>query len=1040
MKPQIHLLKQNAGRSILALSLAFGCMLSAHAQEKVTVTGTVMDETGDPVPGVAVIIKGTTSGTVTALDGKYSIPAESGELLEFNCLGFQPAERTVPDKRETAVINIRLIENATMLDDVVVVGYGEQKKGNLTGSISSIKSDDIATTKSASLAVAMAGKVPGLQIKQQTGMPGSYDTDINIRGLGSPIYVIDGVVRDGSREFQLLNPDDIESISVLKDASAAIYGMNSGNGVIIVKTKSGHASPLKITYDGMVGISAPTSNIPTLNVAQYEELVNEASINVGNGPAYSKEELARRQSVPTVDWYDAVFKKVSLQHKHNLTITGGTDRISTYIGLGYAFEDGILRSGDLNYNKYTLRANTKVKIARNLTANLNISAWSDKKTQPGTDGNAFMYLLKHVYNIRPYETIYANDNPDYYNMPTPSNENPVAASYSDLFGHTDWRNTNFQSTLDLTYDIPWVPGLQLKALAAYDMRSETVSMIQKSVDLYTHSESDGYVGSSIWQPFVSESKTNNDRMDFQGQILYNHTFGGRHTVGATAVFEAKEENWRYVYAKRIYDFYTTDNIDMAPLTGQSNGGNTGKRRYLSLVGKFNYDYMSRYLVEFAFRYDGSYRYNPENRWDFFPVVSAGWRISEEKFVKDNIPWLTNLKIRGSYGKTGQDGGNPFQYMSGYNQSGGYVLTDGTYVNAWEASAMTNPDLSWYTSLTADIGLDLSIKDGLFAMEMDFYRRNRSGLIGTRLQALPNTFGAKLPEENLNKDRTDGMEIMLSHRHTVGEVTYSISANMNFARTKTIYEERAPYRSSWDRYRNGTVGRWQGINWLYNVVGRYQNFDEIATAPVNSTQAGNSFLLPGDYVYEDWNEDGIIDSKDMQPLRWEGSPKLYYGLTFNLWWKGLDVSLLFQGSALSSVKYSEVLGQVLTFNGNSPAFYYDRWHRADPYDENSEWIAGYWPSTRQGVTNTYTQTDANTFTRRSSSYLRLKTLEVGYTFNTRALDKAGIRNIRVYLSGFNLFVICDDYMRYFDPEISDNGGLGYQYPLTRSYNLGVSITF
>lgn len=1015
--------------SLLPFSLA--------AQNRGAVSGMVTDTGGAPLPGVAVTVKGTMDGTVTDIDGKWSMTASEGDVLSFECLGFGRAERRLG--KET-VVNIVLKEDATQLDEVVVVGFGQQKRATLTGAISSIRPDDILTTKSSSLAVSMAGKVPGLQIKQQNGMPGTYSTDVNVRGLGSPLYVIDGVIRDGVREFQMLSPEDIESVSVLKDASAAIFGMNSGNGVIIVKTRTGSASRLKVTYDGMVGITQPSTRLKAMNVYQYEELVNEASINVGNGPAYSIEELARRQAVPTVDWYDAVFRRNAFQHKHNITLTGGTERISTYIGAGYSYEDGILRSGDINYDKYSLRSNTRASLTDNFTVNVNLSAWTDRRTQPGTDGNAFMYLMKHVYNIRPYEPVYANGNHNYYNKPTPSNENPVAASYSDNYGKTDWRNINFQSTVELSWKLPWIKGLELKGLIAYDRSQSSTDMLQKSIKLYNWSEADGYAASTLWQPFVSESKTDNDRLDLQAQILYQREFRGGHNLSATAAFEAKKETWRYLYGKRIYDFYTTDNIDMAPSTGQTTGGNNGERRYLSWVGKVNYDFRSRYLIELACRYDGSYRYNPENRWDFFPVVSGGWRISEERFVKDNAEWIDNLKIRASYGKTGQDGGDPFQYMSGYVQSGGYVLEDDVYTNGWTSTGLINPNLSWYTSRTLDIGLDFSVFNGLAALEFDVYRRNRKGLIGTRLQALPNTFGASLPQENLNRDRTDGVELVLSHSYSAGDFSWKVSANANLARTKTTYEERAAYRSSWDRYRNGSVGRWQGINWLYNVIGRYESFGQISNAPINSTQAGNSFLLPGDYIYEDWNGDGIIDDKDRQPLRWEGSPKLYYGLNIGFWWKSLDVTVLFQGSALSSVKYGEVLGQVLTFNGNSPSFYYDRWHRADPYDENSEWIAGYWPSTRQGTTNTYSQTDENTFTRRSSAYLRLKTVEIGYTLDAEWLKKAKISNVRFYANGFNLLVFCDDYLKYFDPEISDNGGYGYQYPLTRSFNLGLNITF
>lgn len=283
--------------------------LSLSAQQFEEVSGTVTDSEGLPVPGAAVTVKGTTSGTITDVAGKYSIKAKEGNILVFDCLGFNPAEIVCG---KSSVINVKFEENMTGLNEVVVVGFGQQKKATLTGAISSIRPDDIATTKSASLAVSMAGKVPGLQIKQQNGMPGTYSTDVNVRGLGSPLYVIDGVIRDGVREFQMLSPEDIESISVLKDASAAIFGMNSGNGVIIVKTRTGSASRLKVTYGGMVGITQPSTSLKAMNVYQYEELVNEASINVGNGPAYSKDELARRQAVGTMKFSSAILSSTGI--------------------------------------------------------------------------------------------------------------------------------------------------------------------------------------------------------------------------------------------------------------------------------------------------------------------------------------------------------------------------------------------------------------------------------------------------------------------------------------------------------------------------------------------------------------------------------------------------------------------------------------------------------------------------------------------------------------------------------------------------------
>ncbi len=1003
--------------------------------------GVVTDESGAPLPGVSVVIKGSKIGVVTDKDGRYSLslPDDAKIVLEFSSVGFHTQSITLSNKTE---LNVVLKMDAAGLEEVVVVGYGTQKKLSLTGAVSNIKGEDIMATKAPSLAVALAGKVPGLQIRQQSGMPGDFNTMVNVRGFGTPLFVIDGVVRDGDKEFQKINPEDIESISVLKDATAAIYGINSSNGAIIVTTKSGRKGPMEINYSGLIGVSAPTERTQMLNVAQYEEIRNEAEINAGRAPLYATpEELLQRSSLPMVDWYHEVFKKSTLQQQHNMTMQGGNEKLSAFTSIGYTTDNGLLKSGDIGYDKYSFRSNIKAQVAKNLTADVNLSGFVDKRYQPGTWDDAFFYLSKATFGVIPSETVYANNNPNYFNRPFPINDNPVAFSDKEYFGYREWRNKFFQSSLSLTYQVPGISGLKFKALGAFDAKVFTATKVQKSVETFSYSPDNGgtYTAHKNQVPSIQEENNIFGRMDLQGQLIYNKRFNNAHNLGAVMVMEAKQEDERYLGARRLYSFYTIDNIDRAAETGQTNGGWTQKKTYLSYIGRFNYDYKEKYLAEFAFRYDGSYRYAPAQRWGFFPVISLGWRMSEENFIKNNLSFVSNLKLRGSYGKTGQDAGNPFQFIPGFVSSSGYVFSNGQYTNGYSLSSLMNQNLTWFRATTTDVGIDLSLWDSKLDFSFDVYRRDRTGLLATRAESLPNTFGASLPQENLNSDRTEGIELMIGHRNQTGDFKYGGNLTMNFARSKTLYQERAPFRSSMDRYRNGQQNRWMDIGWGWDVTGQFQNFEEIRNAPIETEDRANSTTLPGDYIHKDVNGDGLINSNDRVPLFWSGQPKIHFGLSTFFSYKKLGLTMLWQGSGLNSMRYNEILGNVLAFdNSNSPAFFYDRWHLENPYDANSKWIPGYWPATRKNsydAGSTRIESDAN---RISALYLRLKSVELSYNFSGPGLQSKGIKNLRVFANGYNLLVLCDDYLKQFDPEISD--GNGFNYPISVSGSLGVNITF
>lgn len=1015
----------------------------AKSQTVNRVTGKVVDVNGEPVIGANVFEKGTANGSITDINGNFTLSASrENPVLEISFIGY--LSQTVKVKSGDP-ITITLSENNQLLDEVVVVGYGTQKKGNLTGAISTIKSNEITTTTHSSLAQNLQGKIPGLQIRQQSGAPGEFNTMINIRGFGEPLYVIDGIARDGSVEFQKLNPNDIENISILKDASAAIYGLNAANGVVLVTTKKGAQGKPMFSYNGVVGWQKPTDVPKMANASQILEMLNDANINSGVGPYISKEELLKWQAggpgYESTDWYAETMKKNSFQQQHDFSVRGGSDAMNFFISFGYVDEQGLLKSNDLNYEKYTVRSNLTANLGKYLTADVMIAGRYDKKEAPGTD---FFTIFKGTRAMLPTVRPFVNDDPRYPSKGQPYNEHPIVLSDRNLSGYTENVNKSFQSSASLTYDAPFLKGLKLKGTLAYDSNNSLQKELKKSHNLYSYSESDDtYHNIKIGNPSkISNTNSDDNRLLLQAQLSYNRKFLDIHNIGVTLVYEQNKSWYRYASLRREYEFYTNDQIDLAGLNNQQTEGHETESANISYVGRVNYDYKSKYLIEYAFRYDGSYRYAPENRWGFFPVVSAGWRLSEEDFIKDNLSFIDNLKIRGSYGLVGENAGDPFQYVLGFNASGGggYEFVNGTYSNGIASPAVVNRNLTWFKSNIKDIGFESGILNGLLNIEFDIYQRDRKGLLSKRNLSLPNTFGGTLPDENLNSDRVRGFDFNISHKNKINDFTYGIAFNLNYARTKNIYVERGVYRSSWDKWKNGDTDRWKDVVWGFDQIDQFQNMEEVIHAPLQNGNLGNTKELPGDYIFRDVNGDGVIDDKDKLPLFYGGQPKLHYGITLSASWKGFDFSALLQGSGKYTVRFGEVYGNILCYRGNTPEYFYDRWHKADPYDSNSEWIPGKWPATRYGIHMGSIYKESRIW-RRDASYLRLKSVDIGYTIPSNLVKKYWIDNARIYVTAHNLFTFADSFVKPFDPEkIEGAYSAGFTYPLTRSFNVGLNVTF
>ncbi|MCV9385252.1 SusC/RagA family TonB-linked outer membrane protein [Reichenbachiella ulvae] len=1036
-----------------AMVFSPGLALPSNKEVKdVRVTGKVTDEAGEGLPGASVLVKGTTQGTITDLNGEFSLEVPDDAVLVVSFIGYQTKEVATAGRTS---FDVMLETDVDQLDEVVVVGYSTVKKQSLTSAVAVVDNEAIQTTTNSSLAQKLQGKVAGLQIRQQSGQPGVFDTDINIRGFGNPIYVIDGIRREGKGEFQQLNANDIESITVLKDASAAVYGLGAANGVILVTTKKGQKGAPKVNFGMNLGVLRPT-NVPKMaSASQYIEMDNDAFIyqrGTDGTPKYTQEEVAKWQAgnepgYQSTDWYDETMKEQAIYQQYDVSVSGGADRISYYMGLEYTNENGLLQSNDMGYERYNLRSNITAQVTDNLEAQLLLGSRVDATDQPGT---SFFGIFKGTRVSLPIDQPYANDNPDYL-TPIYLDQNPVAFAERDVTGYNEDRTQSLQSSLSLKYTVPSVEGLSFKGLASYDFNNYQGKNLSKPYSLYTYDETTDLYNAVKYRDgsgFIQQRSRLNQYVTFQGYINYDKKFGTNHNLKTVLVYEqniSKRDDFR---VRRYYDaYYTKDVLKFAGLTHESDS-DPNQEADVSYIGRLDYSYADKYLFEVAARYMGSYRYAPSNRWGLFPMASVGWRISEENFIKDNIPVLSNLKIRGSYGIVGQPSGNAFQYVEGFalGSGGSYEFVEGSQVAGVSAPAPANAKLSWQTATTADIGIDIGLFEDKVTLVSDVYQRTLEGIPAYRSISLPDTYGGQLPQENLNSNMTRGFEIGIGHKNNIGKLYYNISGNYSISRTMKLHVEGETFTNSYSQWRNQSGDRWEGIVWAQDYIGQFQDDEDMRNSPLQNGRDGNiTRALPGDLKYRDVNGDGVINGDDASPILSNATPRSQYGLNLDLRWNGFDFNMLWQGQSGHSIKFNEVYGTIFAFKGNTPEYFYDRWHQADPYNPDSEWIAGEYPASRQisdmpGMT--YTE---SSMWRRDASYVRLKSIQLGYTFNNEVMSRVGISSLRLYASGFNLITIADPWVKAHDPERTNNGpGLSYNagfgYPLSKTYTMGLSVNF
>lgn len=1041
------------------LTLFFLFPLTLLAQQMIS--GKVTDAAGRTgLPGVSIKVKGTATGTTTDAAGKFSLSVPGPDTyIQISFVGYIQQELQVKNRTDFQII---LQEDNNSLDELVVIGYGTQKKATLTGSIATLKSEELVVTKNENVVNMLTGKIPGVRVLQKTSEPGAYENQFDIRGFGNPLIVIDGVPRGGG-DLSRMDPNEIENISVLKDAAAAIYGVRAANGVILVTTKKGKKDgKYDINYSVNQGWQQFLGMPEGVGAVDFMLLTNEKTkrsfasnfpVNQESTYSYGDIEPWLEGTYPSADWIGAAFNTTSPQIQHNMNVDGGTEKANYFFNLGYMKQDGLFKSGDLDYDRYNFRSNVNVNITKRIRAQVLTSGHLDQKNQPFQD---LWTIFKYAWNQVPINQIYANNNPLYPNK-MPDDANPVVITDASKVGYKKRMQKNFQGQLTLEYDIPGIDGLKAKGMYNYGYNADDNTDHKRMYSLYTYNaEQDTYGPTLVGAPaYINRAYANSVSSLTQLSLNYAKTFNDAHNVSALLLLEESHFNSDNFYAQRNVSIpidYLFGGEDTQQL-GSMNVNGLREEATRSYIGRLNYDYKGKYLAEFSFRRDGSNKFKPgAEQWGFFPAGSVGWRISEETFFKNLVSpdLISNLKIRASYGRTGDDGATAFQYISGFNYPTlnpndnsvwGYFF-GGKFYNGAGARPLTNPDLTWFTADSKNLGLDFGMWKGKLEGSVDVFRRDMKGLLALRDVQLPGTVGVGLPQENLNSNRTEGVEILLNHRNKIGQVGYNIGGNFFTTRTmdRDVIQGRAG--NEYSNWKTSRSNRYTSIWWGKTYDGQFQNYDQIFNHPVN-TGGGNNNTIPGDYYYQDWNEDGVINEKDDQPIATKDIPLVNYGINMGLSFKNFDLNALFAGASSFYVQYAEQYAEPLMFGRSALTQFLDSWHTVNPgdnvFDPDTQWVPGNYPAMGSPIAE-------GTKAVQDASYLRLKTLELGYSVPALALAKVGVKRMRVYANAYNLLTITK--LKNSDPEhpgqIPDAGfehGLGgYKYPLNRTFNLGASISF
>jgi TonB-dependent starch-binding outer membrane protein SusC len=1011
-----------------AMLFFFFSLLSISAFAQTQVTGTV--KSGDqPVEGATVTVKGNPTAVTTDAQGKFSIDAPANSTLVITHVNFNAKEVTVGSN---GIADVVLDALNGSLGEVVVVGYNAQRKATLTGSISTVKGADLVKSPQANLSNSLAGRFTGMILNNRSGEPGYDGSGVLIRGLATTgsnevLIVVDGVPGQiGGMER--LNANDIESITILKDASAAIYGARSANGVILITTKRGTSGKPSISASFNQGFSKPTRLPKMADAPTYATIANEIAYynNMAGGmnQQYSAAEIQKfgdgsdPLNYPNTDWADVALKKTALQNQANISVAGGSENVKYYLSAGTLYQDGIYRNGATKYKQYSFRSNIDANITKDLKASLYLSGRQEDRRFPTTSAG---HVFRSIYRAFPtVPAFYPNGLPSY----GIEGSNPAVMA-TDIGGLSKNPNSVFNAILKGSYNISAVKGLSIDGYVAIDKSWNFTKNFSTPYLLYLYDRSTNtygprIVGGSNNLATLYEAHTNQTQITANVKVNYQRSFGD-HNLFALAGYEQSEIKSESFSANRA-NFPTTQTPELSQggtaATDKDNAGGSYHFTRKSYFGKVAYNYQEKYLAEAQMRIDGSSTFPQGNRFGYFPSISAGWRVSNESFF--NVSFISDLKIRASYGALGNDNVGLFQYLNNYSFNNQLVL-NGSIVPGLDLTKLANPAIHWEEARKTDIGLEATFLKN-FNLEFIYFMQKRTNILAIRNASIPfvsgivNPFGAGslVPSENIGKVNSKGIEATLGYNKRSGTITWGVSGNITYAKSEIIdIDESAaalPYQKQ--------TGRPLNTYLLYNAIGIFRSDADIAKYPHLSV------AKPGDLIYEDYNGDGKITGDDQVRTKYGNIPLITYGFLANAAYKDFDIAMVFAGQA-------KVSQYVLPESGTVGNFY-------------SSWADNRWSPTNTSGSFPRVDTRAsasvngglynNTFWLNDASFLRLKNIEIGYNLSNALARKAKIQGARLYVNAFNLFTVTK--VKDYDPE--GNSGSGQFYPQQKIINVGVNI--
>lgn len=1005
-------------------------------EQQQTVSGTVKDGSGMPLPGVNVVEKGTSNGTTTDFDGNFDLAAAGDAVLVFSYVGFETTEIEVNNQSNIAVT---LNEDLAKLDEVVVVGYGQKTKTTLTGSVSTAKGEDIIKSPQPNVSNSFAGRLSGVIALNRTGEPGDDGSIIRVRGISTtgdndPLIVIDGVAnRLGGLER--INPNDIENISVLKDASAAIYGSQAANGVILITTKRGQKGKPTVSFTTNFGLTSPTTLPDMADAPTYASIINE--INYYRSPSnglnqiYSPEDIkafangSDLNNFPNTDWIKESIRSSSPQSNQNISVRGGGEKVNYFTSLGRTTQEGIFVGGINKFEQTNLRSNLDINLSENLKIGVDLNVRKERKHSPVRNSED---IFRAIY--RTYPTIPSRYSNGLLSAGVEQGLNPIILATSQP-GTSNRPSTIINATLNFEYKIPFAEGLSLKGFYSEDRISSltktfskpyTVYQIDKSVNPVKFNEVIGGPNSGTAE--LTQAQNNVQLVTSNIRLNFDRVFD-QHHINAFVAYEQQEHELSDFEAFRS-GFLSTQ-IPEFDLGGgkpeqSSNKGSSERFTRQNYFSRVSYNYAQKYLLELQARYDGSSRFAKDSRWGFFPSVSLGWRISQEDWFDSNT--VDALKIKATYGLLGNDRIDPFQYLNTFSlRPTDYVDQNNNPLPIFIIAQLANNEITWETAKKLDVGFDVAFSNG-FDLEFNYFNERREDLLTSRSGSLPLVSGivneydrdAIIPQENIGKVENQGIETILNFKKKIGAFNLITSANFTYNKNKVIFLDDAEGLPDYQL----SKGKPLGSLLLYEAIGIFKTQKDL----------DDNVKLPGqqlgDLIYRDVNKDGEITELDRVRQDLTNVPQTVYGFSFGGDYKNFDFNILFQGQGKSVQYVAAESGEI----GN----FFSSW-------ANNRWS----PNNTNG---TYPRVDVRTsssineglfrsdFWLVNTAFLRLKNVELGYTLPKDVFSKIGVDSARIYFSGFNLatFTKANDV----DPEGESSNG--QFYPQQKIYNLGLNFNF